>query len=476
MKLFYFRQCEKCQRAFATERGLESHVNRLRNSSTQCGTYAMLKKREKQRHFLTERKKTINGEKYGGKLRPLKPHILKGRKGPMTKDEKELALRMYDIYIAEFKYKRSKAVEVTAKLLARSKKMIYNILKEYNNCGEVFGGPYYKNIPSNFDRLTIEQRDLFRTVVHNEMSKCKKNDPLFEEDAKYPTVASIHKAITEKMTEVMPFRKWSQSTTYRILKQLGFLNLENKDIHYGLLIEDKYTVARRGHVCLQLLRLWAEGYYLIFEDESFVTVCHSPKKKWHDTTVQTAKQAKDQGLSTGNIKPPGRGERLILIGAGGIDGWEGKDVILRSEGTGNDIEYKNDLKKEKAKGKGKINMDSSRFEQFVHKIAKRVTKRHKKVAWVMDNASYHNQYREDIPRSGWSVARIKAFCKENNLEIIVKKGKRGKPVKQDYMDAVNLYVETADVVFSVDIILKSYGIIGIRLPPYHPELNAMERP
>jgi hypothetical protein len=94
----------------------------------------------------------------------------------------------------------------------------------------------------------------------------------------------------------------------------------------------------------------------------------------------------------------------------------------------------------------------------------------------MDNASYHNQYREDIPRSGWSVARIKAFCKEHNLEIIVKKGKRGKPVKQDYMDAVNRYVETADVIFRVDLILESYGIYCIRLPPYHPELNAMERP
>ena len=460
MKLFCFRQCKKCHRAFATERGLESHVNRLRNRGTQCGTYAMLKRREKQRHFLTERKKGTRGEKFS-KMRPLKPHILKGRKGPMKTEEKELVLRMYHIYITDFKYKKSKAVEVTAKLLGRSQRMIYYILKEYNHFGEVVGGPYLKNNPSILDQLTIEQKDLFRTVVHNEMSKCKKKDPLFEEDAKYPTVASIHAAIMKKMNEFTPFRKWSKSTTYRILRQLGFLNLENKEIHYGLLIEDDFTVARRGHVCLELLRLWAEGYYLIFEDESFVQVQHTIKKKWHDTTVQTAKQAKARGLSTGNIKPPGRGERLILIGAGGIEGWEGKDVILRSEGKGNDIEYKNDLKKEK----GKINMDSSRFEEFVHKMAKRVTKRHEKIACVMDNASYHNQYREDIPRSGWSVARIKAFCKENNLEIIVKKGKRGKPVKQDYMDAVNLYVKTADVIFRIDVILKGYGIVCIKLPP-----------
>ena len=106
----------------------------------------------------------------------------------------------------------------------------------------------------------------------------------------------------------------------------------------------RLPVARRGHVCLELLKLWAEGYYLIFEDESFINVQKTTRKKWHDTTVKTAKEAKDRGLSTGNIKPPGRGERLILIGAGGIDGWEGKDVIDRSEGAGNDMEYKNDLK------------------------------------------------------------------------------------------------------------------------------------
>ena len=107
--------------------------------------------------------------------------------------------------------------------------MIYYILKEYNTYEDVVGGPYLKNVPSIFDQLTIEQKDLFRTVVHNEMSKCKKKDPLFEEDAKYPTVASIHKAMMEKMSDFMPFRKWSQMTTYRILRRLGFLNLENKD-------------------------------------------------------------------------------------------------------------------------------------------------------------------------------------------------------------------------------------------------------
>ena len=404
-------------------------MNRITSRGTECGIFALLKRKQKSKQFYEERRKAIKETKLI-KLRPLKPELWKIKTGPISKADKEHALRIFHMHLTEYGLKESKAVEKTAKILRRSKKMIRNILKEYNRYGSVKVGPHYRpNRKTYFDKLTIEERDLFRTVVHNEMKKCNKKDPLFEEDVKYPTVASIHTAIMKRMPGI---QRWSKDTTYRVLRRLGFLNLENKDIHYGLLVEDTFTVARRGQVCLELLKLWAEGYYLIFEDESFINVQKTTRKKWHDTTVKTAKEAKARGLSTGNIKPPGRGERLILIGAGGIDGWEQKDVIDRSEGAGNDMEYKNDLKKAE-----KINMDSSRFEHFVHKTALTVTARHEKVAWVMDNASYHNQYREDIPRSDWSVARIKAFCKNHNLEVFAKKGKRGKPVKKDYMDAVN---------------------------------------
>ena len=113
-------------------------------------------------------------------------------------------------------------------------------------------------------------------------------------------------------------------------------------------------------------------------------------------------------------------------------------------------------------------MDGPRFLQFAEATCIKVLKRHKKVAFVLDNASYHNEYRSDIPRPGWAVERIKDFCKLHDLEVTATHGKKGKPIKQDYMDAVEIYIEKEDCKYKLDVILKKYGIKAIRLPPYHP--------
>ena len=47
--------------------------------------------------------------------------------------------------------------------------------------------------------------------------------------------------------------------------------------------------------------------------ETYVNVGHTTKRKWQDTTIHTNQEAKDKGLTTGNIRPPGRGVYLIII-------------------------------------------------------------------------------------------------------------------------------------------------------------------
>ena len=126
------------------------------------------------------------------------------------------------------------------------------------------------------------------------------------------------------------------------------------------------------------------------------------------------------------------------------------------------MDYKDDLKKD---------MNGKKFEKFLHKILTKVKKRHKKVAAILDNASYHNVYREEIPRSSWHVKKLKEFCEEKKLDVTAS-GKRG-IVKADYVKAIKKYVENHDCKFRADEIMKLYGVIPLRLPPYHPELNAI---
>ena len=85
-----------------------------------------------------------------------------------------------------------------------------------------------------------------------------------EEEARYPTVSSIHTALLKR--DDIP--KWSRTTTFRILKLLRFSCVENRDIHFGLLIENEYVTETRVKVCKLIKKLISEGYYLLFFDES----------------------------------------------------------------------------------------------------------------------------------------------------------------------------------------------------------------
>ena len=92
------------------------------------------------------------------------------------------------------------------------------------------------------------------------MRKCLEK----QDGAHYPTVKSIHAAIMKRSD--LP--KWSRQTTFTILKLLRFSCLENRDIHFGLLIENEYTTDKRKNVCQQIKKLLSEGYYLLFFDET----------------------------------------------------------------------------------------------------------------------------------------------------------------------------------------------------------------
>ena len=448
-----YRTCENCGRSFANKNGLQIHITLMKGRP--CELYDVLKKRQKRKKFFADRHEAMKGQNISN-LGPLvaEDGVPIRKMGPLTTENKEDILRSIHNKMCDNGRKRSKAIKETAFEFGRTISIVRMVVREKGVFKNVVGGPYTKIRKTTFQKFDIATKDALRSIVHDQMRACKEKT----EGARYPTVDSIHTAFHEYSNAHPELPKWGRTTTYHILQHLGFMNLENKDIHYGLLVDNEYTVKRRGYVCQEFKRLEEEGYHLVFLDESYINVGHNPRKHWHDTTLHTAKQCKDAGQTTGTIKPPGRGERLILIGAGSREGFENYDIIKRTEGKGNDIEYKKN-----------INMDGPRFLEFVHATVKKVkAKGHKKIAFVLDNASYHNQYRADIPRSNWAVDRIKDFCKLHDLEVFAVHGKKGTPVKQDYMDAVNIYVEEQDCKYQLDVVLESYGIKAIRLPPYHP--------
>ena len=54
-------------------------------------------------------------------------------------------------------------------------------------------------------------------------------------------------------------------------------------------------------------------------------------------------QATEQGLSTGIKRRSGKGERVIVVGGGGPDGWVHSEVIKRGKTKKNSMNYKDDM-------------------------------------------------------------------------------------------------------------------------------------
>ena len=66
---------------------------------------------------------------------------------------------------------------------------------------------------------------------------------------------------------------------------------------------------------------------------------------------------------------------------------------------------------------------------------------------------------------------MREFCLNKDLVVEAKEGKRGIPVRKDYLNSVKLHLQNCDEKYRAEAIVRGYGIRIIRLPPYHPELN-----
>ena len=439
---------------FGSQRGLTSHLTR--NEGKPCDLEAKWARNKKKLAEIRKRKAELARTNFKnlGELNNLK--IQKRKQGEAyTYKEKKNVIRQFNSYREEG-LSKSMSIFKIAKSLGSSTTTIRNIVKEFALKGDFLKGPNLKTSQTIFEKLTIPQRDAIRSRVHDEIRKVNNK----EEGASFPTNKSLH----ELIQKIPGIPKWSVSTTKRILRHLGFKWLKDNQVNSGLLSEDQYTINRRAYVCKQLLDLEADGTYLMFLDESYINLNYTPDRKIQDTTIHTSKQAKDQGYTPGFKRTPGKGERLILIGVGGMDGWLKKDIIKRKKGHLNT----------------KDDMDGDKFNAFVTDAFIRAKQQYpdRKLALVVDNASYHTKLCDDMPKSDWSLDQYKEFCYEKSLPVpphYSKKAHLGHLVKQDYVEAAKKYVDASPEKYQLERLCILYDIILVRLPPYHPELNPIEQ-
>ena len=100
------------------------------------------------------------------------------------------------------------------------------------------------------------------------------------------------------------------------------------------MIESPFTISMRKNCILKLRGFRRDGRPIFYLDESYYHQCSTKKKVWIDSSVVSATDADEKGLSTGLKIPSGKGQRCIMIGIGSVDGWLKIDIFKRTAKEG----------------------------------------------------------------------------------------------------------------------------------------------
>lgn len=202
-----------------------------------------------------------------------------------------------------------------------------------------------------------------------------------------------------------------------------------------------------------------QGKKIYYMDETWVNAGHVVGKVWMDTEVLSARQAFNEGLSTGLKHPSGKGKRLIITHIGSEDGFVSNAFHI-FESKKNTGDYHDE-------------MNAKSFEEWFQKILPELEENS---VIVMDNAPYHSHKVVTRPTARAKKADLLAYCRDD-------------PFISLYCQQNNIILATTLLVselrelikvqpksslYVVDEMAKAQGKRVLRLPPYHCELNPIE--
>lgn len=314
-----------------------------------------------------------------------------------------------------------------------SKATVYRILRDEKEGG--IDSP--KKRPGRKElQLTDDTKQAVRRIVHD-----------FFMEKRIPTLDMILQAATShpEIPKISRVKLWS------VLKGLNFhwKKCERK----SLLIESGEIVHWRRDYLRKVRKARSEGKRIYYLDETWINEGYTVKKFWQDGNITNARQAFNEGLSTGLKPPSGKGRRLIITHIGSESGFvDGGLLTFVSKKTG---DYHED-------------MNSDVFEDWFSQMIDLIPDGS---IIVMDNASYHSKKLERVPTLGSLKKDIQSWMTEKNISF------PKDSVKRELLELVKLEVlrnKEKYTSFVIDEMAKKRNITVFRLPPYHCELNPIE--
>ena len=148
--------------------------------------------------------------------------------------------------------------------------------------------------------------------------------------------------------------------------------------------------------------------------------------------------------------PSGKGQRLIVVHAGGAEGWvPGADLVFRSKT--NSADYHDE-------------MNSEHFmEWFTEQLLPNIPD---KTVIILDNATYHNKQKDKPPTTATKKDDIRKWLDEHNIIY------SDKDIKKTLLDKVRQH--RPKPLYLTDELAEQHGHTVLRLPIAHCELNPIE--
>ncbi|XP_046685395.1 uncharacterized protein LOC124371124 [Homalodisca vitripennis] len=174
-------------------------------------------------------------------------------------------------------------------------------------------------------------------------------------------------------------------------------------------------------------------------DETYIHSTHTKTNGWTDGTTS--------GLKT----PLSKGQRLIIVHAGGEGGFINNALLTFKSG--------------KKSGDYHDDMNYDNYERWVN--TKLIPNLKDNSVVVIDNAPYHNKQDDPAPTTSSRKAEMIKWLSERN---IVHSSTMFKP---ELYNLIQAYKPTYKK-YKIDEIFSKSGHTVLRLPPYHPDLNPIE--
>lgn len=174
-------------------------------------------------------------------------------------------------------------------------------------------------------------------------------------------------------------------------------------------------------------------------DESYIHSSHTHHKSWSDDSNE------------GVLQPLSKGQRLIIVHAGGAMGFIPNAMLLFRSNT--------------KSGDYHAEMNFENYKKWL--TEKLIPNLPKESVLVIDNAPYHNVQVDKAPTSASRKDDMRKWLSDKNIAW------NDAMLKPELYNLIKLYKPRYKT-YQIDSLLRDKGHSVLRLPPYHPDLNPIE--